>query len=212
MENMNQVDGVNSVEGSAGDEANESNQTQKTVRYDDHKRAISDMLKFKTKAQELEAKIQEFETKKLQESNDWKTLAEREKNLREEAQTKLNKYSEFYQTTQKHSAVLNLAIKAGLKPEAEGDLELLPMDGVEVEVTSSGRFEVIGAESYVEHLKRKKPHWFSTQKDLKVNLGGTPGFKEDQGLSMEALNKLRKSDPAKYKEGMTKLMESRSKK
>jgi hypothetical protein len=213
MEENTQVDGVNTSEGSAEGENNQAQPKTKQVRYEDHKRAIDDMIKFKARAQELEAKIQDFETKKLQESNDWKTLAEREKGLREEAQRKLEKHSSFYQSTQKHSAVLGHALKAGLKAEAEGDLELLSMDGVEVEVTSTGRFNVIGADTFVEELKRKKPHWFNTQKDLKVNTGGTSGFKGDvSNLSMDALNKLRKTDPAKYREGIQKLAESRAKK
>lgn len=148
----------------------------------DHQRALEDLHKYKKSAKdlskqisELTAQIESVKTEKLREKEDWKTLAEQEKKRAEEVQAKLAKMSEAYTYTQKYSSIHAAALKAGLRQEAESDLSLIPMDDVEVEVTSEGRFLVHGADAFVEKQKKLRPHWFKSDAPPVINGGGGRG-------------------------------------
>lgn len=90
--------------GSAQPEASSAAKEDK-VAYDTYKRVLAEAKKFKELAETLQAKNAESEEKKLQEQNEWKTLAELNKQKLEETQKILSekekaiqdglKYSEF---------------------------------------------------------------------------------------------------------------------
>lgn len=161
--------------------------TAKPIRAEDHKRAIDDLLKYKNEAQELRKRLDSDEVTRLREKEDFKTLAEREKKRADEIEERLRKRDAFYNNESKLGAVKAAAIKAGLRSEAESDLPLLSLDGVTVEVTNQGRFLVHGAETYIEELKRAKPHWFRTTKAPTVNSGATSNSSPQGAFSSENL-------------------------
>ncbi len=144
----------------------------KLVPWDSHKRALDDLNKEKAARRELEAKLGDFESKSLQEKNDFKGLYEREKAAREKAEAEAKSVKGWFTQTQRFNAVQTEALKAGLLPQAAKDLELLEMDGVEVEVTSTGRALVSGAKDFVERVKNDRPYWFQKPGAPNVNGGG----------------------------------------
>jgi hypothetical protein len=131
-----------------------------------------DMHRFKREAAEAKQKLADLEAKKLADDKNYQELYEREKKARLEADEQNQKKDKYYIHTQKSSEIRKLAMEIGLRSEALDDLDLLDYDGVEVEVTSTGRYNVLGGKQFVENLKNKKPHWFNKDKPPKVNAGG----------------------------------------
>ncbi len=150
----------------------------KSVSWEDHKRALDDMHRFKREKEESDAKLSAAEEKSLREKEDWKTLAEREKVRAEKLDADNKKLTDVFLRTHKYGEVKKVAVEMGLRGEAMDDLDLLDIDGVKVEATSSGRYLVHGAKEYVEELKGKKPHWFKKSGPADINAGtggGAPG-------------------------------------
>lgn len=183
-----QLSGAQTDQGSASDQVQNGDLEQqdnkdKVVSWDDHQRALNDLKRFKAEAKqrsqaerELAKRIEDMETSRLQEKEDFKSLAEkRAERIRElEGETESLKSGVF--NSKKYDAVYAEAIRAGLRPEAESDLELLSMDSVAVEMTQSTngnrRFQVSGAKDFVEELKRTRKHWFKNSNIPDVNPGG----------------------------------------
>lgn len=144
----------------------------KTVSWENHQRALNDLHKFKGQVQELQTKLGDLESDRLKEKNDYKSLYETEKAKREESDKKLKEFSGWAVQTQRFNAVKQEALASGLRKEALGDLELVDLDDVKVETTSTGRFVVEGAKDRVEKLKTERPHWFTVGPPPTVNSGG----------------------------------------
>lgn len=161
----------------AAEQTVESTTTTTTTPGLEH--ALKDVQKFKKAAQDalteletLRKQAKEAEDQKLQEKNEFKTLYERTKSENEDLQKQFKSLKGSLVITEKMNAVKSAARKAGIMDTAESDLELLDLDGVEIESTSLGRINVLGAEEYVAELKRKRPHWFGSKSAPKVNSGG----------------------------------------
>jgi hypothetical protein len=191
----------------SGAESGEKSEN-KTVRFEDHKRALDDLHKNKSKARELEdqvntlnAKIQASEEASLAQQNDFKALAERHKSRAEELEAENRKLSDSFYTSKKYDAVFHNALKSGLRKEAEVDLEMLNLDGVSIERTDHGRVIVHGASSYVEELKRTRPHWFKSSDVARINAGGagSNNLNSASELTPQYMAELSRKDPAKYK-------------
>lgn len=173
-------------------------------------RALSDLHKFKNEANEVKGKLKAFEEKALAEKDDWKSLAERHKQEAEEANQKSERIQNSYIGEKKNTAVKEAALKLGMLPDAIGDLELLSLDGVVIETTSTGKVNVLGADGFVQNLKSLKPHWFGqTQVNTRVN-PGVPGVKgEGKAITDSDLLKLsneasKSGDYAPYKAALAK--------
>lgn len=144
----------------------------KTVSWDNHQRSLDDMHKFKKRTAELEQKLGNIESERLKEKEDWKALAELEKNRADKAEADYKNTVSTIVNTQRLSEIKTVAIQSGLRKEAIADLELLDTSEVQVEATSSNRFLVHGATEYVERLKNQKPHWFAKDNPPNINSGG----------------------------------------
>jgi hypothetical protein len=142
----------------------------KQVPLENHRRAIDDMHKFKTRAAELEAKLTALEEEKLKETENYKALAERYKADADSNKQKLEKWSQGFSKFQKLTAVQAAAQEAGLI--SADDLESVDLSSIDVEETSSGRYILHGVKDLVEDVKKKKPHWFKKEKAPVVNSGG----------------------------------------
>lgn len=197
-----QEGGAQADQGSASDQSSETqDQTseagKKTVAFEDHERALKDLHRFKSQARQLEEaqreiqrKLQEVEQQRLAEKEDWKALAEQRQKLLEEAQTKHEGLKSSVFNTAKFSAVRAEALKAGLRPEAESDLELIPMDPVVVEMTTTGKMQTIGAKEFVDELKRTRAHWFKNPNVPQVNSGGRAFTGTNGTVTVQDVNKL----------------------
>jgi len=145
---------------------------ERVVKFDDHKRALDDMHKYKSKVRELETKLGSLESDRLREKEDYKTLAERAAAERDDYRSKYEKLNDSFIHNRKYDSIHAAALKSGLLSEAENDLELLDLSPVEIEATSSGRLLVHGADVFVDELKKRKPHWFKPEGTAKINRGG----------------------------------------
>ncbi len=135
-----------------------------TVAKADLDRALKDLHKFKSEARELSTKLKTIEETKLKDQQQWQQLAEiREKEVLE-AREEAERIKNSYVSEKKFSAVREAALKAGILPTAISDLELVGLDQVVLETTSTGKLNVIGADAFVNVLKTTKPHWFGANK------------------------------------------------
>ncbi len=171
------ADVSDTVDGNGVTPPEKKQETKRTVSWDDHKRAIDDMHKFKAASVDAEKRLAVAEEDRLKEKDDWKALAEREKTRADKLEGEKKSLSEVFTKTQKYSEIRKSAMEAGLRPEAMDDLDLIDVDGVQVEATSSGRFIVHGSKEFIEELKTKKPHWFKKGTVEEINAGGTTGVK-----------------------------------
>lgn len=137
-------------------------------------KALGDIAKHKAKIAELETANEKSRLDKLRESENWQTLASEETKRADTAEAKNKALSDSIQYDKKYSAVKTLAIQAGLRKEAINDLELIDLPEVQLETTSTGRINVLGAEKALERIKMSKPHWFNKRGTVNIN-PGEPG-------------------------------------
>lgn len=146
-----------------------------TIKYEDHQRAIKDALKNKERANEAESKLASFEEQRLKDNEDWKTLSERATAKADEYKTKFEDSRTAFIENEKYTSIKAALLKAGLRGEAEQDIDLLDLKGVQYELTSNGRVLLHGVESYVDEVKKNRPHWFASNGIPKFNPGGAGG-------------------------------------
>lgn len=181
-----------------------------TIKKEDHDRALKDMHKYKSDLKKIQADYQallskqkEDEESKLAQQNEFKTLAERFKAEAEKERKEKKELLDSFYLNQKMSAVRSSALKAGLRTEAETDLDLLSLDAVALERTDQGRVIVHGADEYVQDLKKQKPHWFSAKQVANVNSGGGTNAATGGEITPKdivALEWAAKKDPKKREE------------
>lgn len=104
----------------------------------------------------LEAKLAEIDRKKLEEDGKYKDLYEKEKQAKDELETKLTR-------SQKGTAFRVKAIQAGVV-NPDDALKLVDIDKISLK---DG--EVEGVDDLIKSLQENKPYLF--QKDNKINLG-----------------------------------------
>ena len=179
---------------------------KKYVEQKDHESALKDLHKYKSKVKEYESKLTSYETEKetkaqedLKKQNMYKELADKlEKDLAEE-KSKREKNEKMFLNTKKFESLRQAAIRAGIRKEAEDDLELLSLDDVQIEYTSTGKINVSGAEDYITLVKKTKPHWFSGDQVV-VNAGGTNNTQQnDVPDDYKKIAAIKYTDPAKYR-------------
>jgi len=171
----------------------------------DLQRYKDDMFRYKDEAKTAKEALDANKTQSLKDKDDYKSLYEAEKTRREVAETSLTDFSDGYYTDKKFSEVRALALRAGIRPEAEKDLELLDLKKVQVERTDQGRTIVHGADTFVEELKRTSPHWFKASNNLNINTrgGGAPPV-EPVTLTAQYMVDLQRKDSKLYRELLPK--------
>lgn len=153
---------------------------------------------------QLKAQLEMLKEAQLKEKENYKELADVYKKKADEAETKSKKVMDSYFNGLKISAIKEQALKLGIREEALEDLPLIDHSAfIEVETTSTGNANVLGAKEFIETLKEKKPYWFLQAKAPNINTNGINDFKEKM-LTASDLLKLEKTDPAKYKEEVLK--------
>jgi len=162
---------------------------------------LKDLHKFKAQAKDLEEKLKAKETEDLKISQRWKELAEIKERENSELKTKLDTKDKMIVDDKKFSALKDSALKAGLRKEALADLELVGLEDIAIETTSTGRINVIGADVAVERLKTMRPHWFSSTQAPSINLN-QPGV--TQGSLLTKQDVFKAEDEAKKTGDYTK--------
>jgi hypothetical protein len=186
-------------------DAKQSQTEGKTVSFENHKRALDDMHKYKSKVREYEERLGNLEADRLKEKEDWKTLSERHEKERDDYKTKYEGLNSSLQMNEKSRYVRESAIKAGIRTEALDDLDRLDLNGVGLEYTTGGRMLVNGHEDFVEDLKKTRPFWFKDKKMPTINsAGGTTPPDTNQDLTAARFLELetkykRENKPAELK-------------
>ncbi len=209
-------------EGGAAVTESSASDAEKTVKTSidpkDHERAISDLMKEKNARRDAESKLNELKSKakveeqeKLKQKDMYKELAERLEKENHEKDEKLKKFQTSFIHTHKFEAVRAAAIRAGIRPEAEGDLEMLDLNDLPHELTTSGRTIISGADDFVSTIRKTKPHWFQDTTQMKFNPGGAGSKDEpESNLSLKDIQKLKFEDPAKHKELLEKYVQKKT--
>lgn len=122
--------------------------------------ALADLQKYKSKAKEYEDKARKTEEERLRETQQWQKLAELKAKEAAERDEELQTIKSSLVEEKKYSAVKEAALKAGIRPEAVDDLNMLNMKDVVIETTSTGRVNILGADRFIDNLKQLRPHWF----------------------------------------------------
>ena len=143
-----------------------------------YQKVSDDMHKYKRELNEVKARLDKEAADRLASEKNFEQLWKNAEKRAADAEETSKKKDQYYVHTQKVSAIRSAALEAGLRSEALDDLELLDFDGVEVEVTSNGRYLVHGAKEFAQGIKNKKPHWFKQSKPPGHNPGGGGGGAE----------------------------------
>ena len=160
--------------------------------------------KFKTKFKEADGQLATARETKLKENAQHQELADLYKKERDEARVDADSTKKAFIDGKRYGAVKDACLKAGLKPEALQDLELLDLSEVEIETTSAGKVNVLRAEAFAENLKRLRPHWHGAGQAPTVN-GNLPGVSQvDQITAVDLVKAEREAkktgDKAAYHE------------
>lgn len=192
QETSGQADGQNTQsEEQNQEQKQEQKQQEAVVSKEAYEKVVQDMHKFKKLVKDFEQKQKQTELQALKEKQDWQKIAELKEKEAQEALEQKEMLKKAVITDKKMSAIRTAAMKAGVLDSALDDIDLLNWNDVEVETTSTGRINVVGADEAVKRLKTLKPHWFGKTVS-KIN-GKVPEAKGESGLvTLEKLNKLRK--------------------
>lgn len=153
----------------------------------DIKRALDDLQKEKRLRKELEDKLKQKDLDALKASQNWQQVAELKDKEANEYRQKYEGLHSNLELERKLAAVKEEAIKLGISPNSVGDIELLPLDGVQVEYTSTGRMNVMGAQAFAQQLKMSRPNWFQA-KASSIN-PASPGVTEPKSITLEDVKK-----------------------
>lgn len=139
----------------------------------------NELKKFKTMAEELDAKLKDKDLQSMKNGQKWEEVAKLKEDEAKAAKTELNDWKKAMTQDKKVAAIREEALKHKIRPESMEDLENFDFgDLVQVEATisqnGSKRIAVSGASNAIAYLKQKRPHWFNDGKAPNVN-STTPG-------------------------------------
>lgn len=140
----------------------EVTQAEELIPKKELERTLSDLHKYKQQAKELAEKQKNLELAQMREKQEWQKIAEVKEREAIEFREKYEAMQSAHVFDRKYSAVRDAALKAGIRAEAISDLELLPLNDVQIETTSTGRVNVLGVDDFIRKIKTTRPHWFGT--------------------------------------------------
>ena len=159
-----------------------STDQQSQVNWDDHQRALKDMLRFKdqskaeaAKVAALQAQIEELSTKMSAQNKDYETLYSTEKQKRADIEAEKNKLLGNVLNSERYRAAYPALKKAGLRDDADNLVELMGLDKIDVEATSSGRFVCSNVQDFVDGAVKQYPYAFQKANVPNVNSGSGNG-------------------------------------
>jgi hypothetical protein len=122
--------------------------------------ARKEKLEAQAEADRVKKENEDLKLQGLKSKDDWKAIAELEKQRADAAEGKLTNLNKALQDSAKYGAIKAEAQKQGINPISIPDLELLDFSEVTVE-SINGRVIVSGVEGAIQGLKQKRPNWFS---------------------------------------------------
>lgn len=146
--------------------------SKEVVSKADHERALADMHKFKRELEKMKTDKETEKTAKMKEQQQWKELAEAKEREASELKSSNDRLQQSYLNEKRFTALKSACEKLGLRAEAAPDLDLVDISEVQIETTSTGKINVLGAEKFAERLKTVRPHWFADKSAPSVNTSG----------------------------------------
>jgi hypothetical protein len=148
-------------------------------------------------------------------SGDWQKVAEQNENEAKTWKEKFEKSNSAFVNTLAGSAVREEALKNGFKPDLVDLLDSMDLPDVEVVIDENNRFNVKGATTAVQNLKKLRPSLFQEATPPKFNSGGGGNgggggggqpttVKEAQAAYLEARQN-RAKNPEAYKKALENL-------
>lgn len=197
-----------------------SEQQQKETNPKAYDEVKADMLKYKQKLKGLEQENERLleekktlETKNLQDQNQYKTLYEKITEENKILKKSLTEVKTGFIENEKLREIEMKALTSGLKPKA---LELLRniasgTEDVVVEITNTGRTQVVGVESYIEKLKQQYADvLFVDGKAPNINTNVPNTQVTTKSWTGKELLELQRKDPAQYQKVMQEKISKRS--
>lgn len=169
----------------------------------------NDMHKFKRQLLDVERekaeyaqKLKDLEDKTLENSENYKGLWEKTKAEAEQWQSKYTGLNKQIIENEKRKAIVEHAVKAGIRKDMVDLLDAFDTSEVLVETTDKGKFIVNGADTWINSLRVERPGLFDDFKksDPKVNnrTGNFDG--REKTYSHAELLELQKTDYKKYED------------
>lgn len=109
-------------------------------------------------------------------TNDWQKLAELNETEAKTWKDKYERTNKAFVNTLTSSKIREEALKNGLKPDLVDLLDTMELPEVEAIIDENNRFNVKGAETAVQNLKRLRPSLFQEAQAPKINAGGASGM------------------------------------
>lgn len=163
-----------------------------------------DFLKWKQEARRLQEENEtlrkgqaEAEKNALIAKENYKEAWEKERGERVQIEAKLADTKNAFFNGLKQQEIKAQAMKLGIRDEAINDLQYLDTSAVEVETTSHGNTNILGAREFVENAKKLRPYWFKETRNTNVN-NSNPGVQEGTKLDGQGLLKLQRENPGEY--------------
>lgn len=146
----------------------------------DKDKLLSEIHKYKAQLREITTASQSQKEQLLRDNKQYEELASMYKTQLDQSTEHSKQLQDAIVNDKKFSAVREAAVKAGLRPEAIADLELVALDKVQVEKSDTGRVTVMGVDSLVDNIKLSRPHWFGSSKTSIA--GSMPNVSSGGGL------------------------------
>lgn len=124
---------------------------------------MGDMHRYKQSAKELAEENKRLKEAQLTQNQQWETLAKQREQERDEALAARDKTNQAFMNGEKMRAVHAAVAKLNIRPDAIRDLSLLDLKGVEIQTTSDGQLNVLGADMFAQSLKTERPYWFNQE-------------------------------------------------
>jgi len=158
--------------------------------------------------EKLQQQLEQIQTQELEKTNDFKQLWENEVSKRKQAESERNDTNSAYISDLKDKAIEREALKLGITPDALNTLHRYDTSMLEVEITSTGRENVLGAQEFVEKLKVDEYWLFGGNSPANINTS-----RPSQNTATTSVNdilELQTKDPKKYNEIMMKKLSGRA--
>lgn len=148
----------------ANEEATTNTNTENTNNQQNNEESTAlrqKLSQFEKENRELKQTFKKQEDEKMRSNQEWQKLSEMKEKEALEWREKHDSLATNLVAREKYSALRNEVTKLGLREEAIQDLDLVDLSEINIETTSTGRYNILGADKYAQKLKSLRPHWFS---------------------------------------------------
>lgn len=169
-----------------------------SVSAEEHNKLLAKLKQAESDRDTHKANLKGKELEQMKGQERWKEIAEMNEAEAKEARLENETLKKGIVSKDRMNAIRTAALQAGIRKDALDDLENFDFPEVQVETTSLGNVNIVGAQTAVAALKLKKPYLFGT-KSSSLN-GSLPEVVEGGTISldqiMKAEEKARKSGSA----------------